>query len=92
MGSIPPITQGIAPTLIFIRMFGLLNSRGRQAPSGGGASTPLAISTRVVFNGSTITSTDPGPPDATDMPKSVWKPSGGNLGSTFSSTEITNTV
>lgn len=92
VGSIPPITQGIAPTLIFIRMFGLLNSRGGRTPSSRGASAPLTISTRVVFGDSTITSTSPGPPDATDMHKSVWKPSGGGPGSIFSSTEISNTV
>ena len=72
-------------------MFGLLNLRGGRIPSSGGASTSRPISTRVlVLSRSTITSTDPGTPDATDMPKSVWKSSGEDLG--FGSTENTSTA
>jgi len=99
VGSMAVQVYGIAPTLIFIRMYGLLNSRGqargRRTPGSGGVSTPVAITTTVVFSDSTIMSTDPGPPDAIDMPKSIWKPNGGDLGSIVSSTdctEITNTV
>jgi hypothetical protein len=81
VGPDTPITQGIAPTLIFIRMSGLLNT-----PSGlihsGAAVTPLgfARSERTV-------PTNPSMCIAVDMPMSDMKskPGGRDPGSDFSS-------
>jgi hypothetical protein len=85
------ITQGIAPTLIFIRMFGLLNLPSGLLRSSGIASASRPGSTRVVLGQCTITSTGLGPLDATEMPNSE-KPDDRDLGSNSNSTENTSMV
>ena len=85
------ITQGIAPTLIFIRMFGLLNSPSGLLRSSGIASASRPGSTRVVLGRSAIISTGLGPLDATEVPKSE-KPDDGDLGSNPNSMENTSSV
>jgi len=86
---------GIAPTLIFIRMFDLLNLRSLSPSSSGTGSNgpvPQSIETRVVFHHSTIASSDPGQLDATEMPEFDRKSRAGELGSNFASTENTSAV
>ncbi|KAH9985685.1 hypothetical protein BJV77DRAFT_1083334 [Russula vinacea] len=84
---------GIAPTLIFIRMSGLLYTESGVI-HGGVTSVSLPVSIQFVSShgsGGTTVSTDPGLRIATEVPKSnidsEQKPSDGGLGSNLISVE-----
>ena len=78
------MTQGIAPTLIFIRMSNLLNAPQSGLIRSRVISASLPLSTKLASRHSTTTSTDPGL--VIEVRKSVtqWKSSGGDLGSNLS--------
>jgi hypothetical protein len=92
--SIPQFAQGIAPTLIFIRMSGLLYTQSGVI-HGGVTSVSLPVSIQFGSSGGsgggTAVLTDPGLRIATEVPKSnidsEQKPSDGGLGSNLISVE-----
>lgn len=79
------ITQGIAPTLIFIRMSGLLDTPSALTLSGATPSS-RPISTRLDLSRSMTASTGPGMFTSTERRnyEARWKPSGVDLESNFS--------
>jgi hypothetical protein len=82
-----PHTQGIAPTLIFIRMSDLLHAQPSGLIRSGVASASRPVSTKLAFTHSTTTSTNPSLTIELRKSEIEWKPSGGHLGSNLSSVD-----